>query len=71
MAPRIVSCPTCGASVEWTQAATHRPFCSERCKLIDAGAWASEAYRVPVSESPDGEERDRNPGDPKGRRASS
>jgi len=27
-----------------------RPFCSERCKLIDLGAWASEAYRVPVQE---------------------
>jgi uncharacterized protein len=24
-----------------------RPFCSERCKMIDLGAWASESYRVP------------------------
>jgi len=30
-----------------------RPFCSERCKLIDLGAWASERYRVPVIEDKD------------------
>jgi len=30
-----------------------RPFCSERCKLIDLGAWASEAYRVPEALPPD------------------
>jgi hypothetical protein len=32
--------------VAWTTAERWRPFCSERCKLIDFGAWASEAYRV-------------------------
>ncbi|MDR2113454.1 MAG: DNA gyrase inhibitor YacG, partial [Candidatus Accumulibacter sp.] len=38
----------------------YRPFCSERCKLIDLGAWASEAYRVPTREEaiePPGEQR--------------
>jgi len=30
-----------------------RPFCSERCKLIDLGAWASESYRVPDATPPD------------------
>ena len=35
------------------QANAFRPFCSERCKLIDLGAWASEAYRVPVQETKD------------------
>jgi uncharacterized protein len=45
-AARIVACPKCGKSVEWTPAATWRPFCSERCKLIDLGAWAAERYRV-------------------------
>jgi len=30
-----------------------RPFCSERCKLIDLGAWATERYRVPVTEEKD------------------
>jgi endogenous inhibitor of DNA gyrase (YacG/DUF329 family) len=27
-----------------------RPFCSERCKMIDLGAWATESYRVPAEE---------------------
>ena len=48
-----VECPTCGAPVEWGPQSPNRPFCSERCKLIDLGAWASEAYRVPVQESAD------------------
>ncbi len=48
--PRVVACPQCGSPVEWTTEARWRPFCSERCKLIDLGAWASEAYRVPVRE---------------------
>ena len=51
--PRLVACPKCGKSVEWTPAARWRPFCSERCKLIDLGAWATERYRMPVAE--DGE----------------
>ncbi len=46
----IVNCPTCGASVEWTEQNIARPFCSQRCKLIDLGAWASEAYRVAADE---------------------
>ena len=46
VAPRIVSCPTCGHPVTWSAASPFRPFCSERCKLIDLGAWADERYRV-------------------------
>ena len=42
-----VECPTCKKSVEWTETNPWRPFCSERCKLIDLGAWANEEYRVP------------------------
>jgi endogenous inhibitor of DNA gyrase (YacG/DUF329 family) len=49
-AVRTVKCPQCGAPVEWTPASKWRPFCSERCKTLDLGAWASEAYRVPVVE---------------------
>jgi uncharacterized protein len=52
-APRVVPCPQCGKSVEWTLASRWRPFCSERCKLIDLGAWATEAYRVPLGEAPE------------------
>lgn len=49
----IVACPTCAAEVEWSAANVYRPFCSERCKLIDLGAWADEQYRVPVKDEPD------------------
>lgn len=42
-----VECPTCGAPVEWGPQSPNRPFCSERCKLIDLGAWASEAHAIP------------------------
>lgn len=60
---RVVSCPTCGKPVEWKAANAWRPFCSERCKLIDLGAWATEKYRVPVVEDKDQLE-DAEPGDP-------
>lgn len=53
VAPPVVACPRCGAMVEWTPAARWRPFCSERCKLIDFGAWASGTYRIPIAEAPD------------------
>lgn len=47
---RIVRCPTCGKPLEWKPENRYRPFCSERCKGIDLGAWAAEEYRVPVVE---------------------
>jgi len=47
--PRIVTCPTCGKRVKWTQGNAFRPFCSERCKLIDLGGWASEQHSIPGS----------------------
>ncbi len=51
--PRVAACPQCGKPVEWGPQSPFRPFCSERCKQIDLGAWASESYRVPVTEDPD------------------
>jgi endogenous inhibitor of DNA gyrase (YacG/DUF329 family) len=61
--PKSVACPTCNALVEWVPDNKFRPFCSERCKLIDLGAWAAEAYRVPVKEEPDpGEGSSSGPG---------
>ena len=47
--PRIVRCPTCGGPSVYGPENPFRPFCSERCKLQDLGAWASERYRVPES----------------------
>jgi endogenous inhibitor of DNA gyrase (YacG/DUF329 family) len=43
---RIVKCPTCGKPVAWTESEPHRPFCSERCRLIDLGEWAAERHRI-------------------------
>jgi len=46
MSPTTVSCPTCGRALEWS-AAPFRPFCSERCRLIDLGAWLTEQRGIP------------------------
>jgi endogenous inhibitor of DNA gyrase (YacG/DUF329 family) len=48
---RVVSCPHCGAPTPWNPANPYRPFCSERCKLIDLGQWASEGYRIPQEDA--------------------
>jgi endogenous inhibitor of DNA gyrase (YacG/DUF329 family) len=45
---RIVTCPTCGGKSVYAPENPFRPFCSERCKNVDFGAWASESYRVPT-----------------------
>ena len=58
---RIVACPQCGKPVEWTPESRYRPFCSERCKMLDFGAWATESYRVPVD--PQDEDSDLGPHD--------
>jgi hypothetical protein len=50
--PPIVNCPTCGKPVPWLPENRYRPFCCERCKLIDMGGWAAEQYRVPAAETP-------------------
>ena len=47
----VVMCPQCGKEVVWNSDSRYRPFCSERCKLIDLGQWATESYRIPLSES--------------------
>jgi endogenous inhibitor of DNA gyrase (YacG/DUF329 family) len=42
-----VKCPTCEKEVEWNDTSPDRPFCSERCKLIDLGQWAAEEHAIP------------------------
>ena len=53
---RKVACPRCGLLVAFSPENKWRPFCSERCKMIDLGDWASERYRVPVQAEKDPEE---------------
>jgi hypothetical protein len=43
----IVKCPTCRRDVEWVPSSQFRPFCSDRCRLIDLGAWFSEQHKIP------------------------
>jgi uncharacterized protein len=45
---RMVACPACGKPALFAPANEWRPFCSERCRSIDLGAWASESYRIPA-----------------------
>ncbi len=52
-----VACPACGTEVFWDPRNKYRPFCSERCKLMDLGLWAAERYRVA------GEPAEQEPGD--------
>jgi endogenous inhibitor of DNA gyrase (YacG/DUF329 family) len=49
---KIVSCPRCGAKTEYSPQNKWRPFCSERCRMIDLGKWAAEDYRLPEQDDP-------------------
>jgi len=55
VASQVVSCPTCGLPVTWGPGSPFRPFCSQRCKLVDLGAWADERYRIAAVEPDDDE----------------
>jgi hypothetical protein len=50
MAVRL-SCPTCQREIAWSDEYPYRPFCSERCRLIDLGAWLSEQRAIPDKEA--------------------
>ena len=54
---RQITCPICKQGTRWDDN-PFRPFCSERCKLIDLGNWAAEDYRIPGDKSdlPEGNE---------------
>jgi uncharacterized protein len=55
-----MKCPTCDKDTKW-QDNPYRPFCSERCKLVDLGRWVSDEYRVPGREAnPEQEPADEN-----------
>ncbi|MBM5812344.1 MAG: DNA gyrase inhibitor YacG [Gammaproteobacteria bacterium] len=42
----LVTCPQCRRQHEWDRASPWRPFCSERCRLLDLGAWLQERYVI-------------------------
>lgn len=50
--PREVRCPACAGKSIYSSANPYRPFCSARCKGVDLGAWASEAFRMPEPTDP-------------------
>ena len=50
---KIVRCPVCKGDSVFAPRNSFRPFCSERCKNIDFGAWASEDFRMPADAPPD------------------
>ena len=50
MSVPLVSCPTCQRQTRFAPENAWRPFCSERCKGMDLGAWASEHFRLPERE---------------------
>jgi uncharacterized protein len=63
MSPKGVKCPTCRREIDW-DSSSYRPFCSERCKLIDLGAWLSEKHAIPGNAAPsESEEGERPPED--------
>lgn len=59
----IKPCPQCGEPVDIRQKLPWRPFCSERCRLIDLGAWFSEENSIPGEpvDLPDNDDEDQNP----------
>ena len=54
MSPPIVKCPTCRREIDWSSS-EFRPFCSDRCRLIDLGAWLSETHAIP-GDAPENED---------------
>ena len=51
--PKRLRCPTCKRDIEWSEQFPYRPFCSERCRIIDLGNWASEKYVISTPARPD------------------
>jgi uncharacterized protein len=50
--PRLVPCPHCKTLSEFSPNNPFRPFCSERCNMIDLGDWANENYKIPDNNPP-------------------
>ncbi|MEM0911566.1 MAG: DNA gyrase inhibitor YacG [Pseudomonadota bacterium] len=48
---KTVNCPTCNTAVVWAASSMFKPFCSERCRLIDLGQWQDEEHRISDKEN--------------------
>ena len=48
-----VKCPLCQKEVPWNAGSPFRPFCTERCKLIDLGEWADGKRFIPADAAHD------------------
>ncbi|MGZ3725734.1 MAG: DNA gyrase inhibitor YacG [Pseudobdellovibrio sp.] len=53
MTSRQIKCPQCGRLTFYSPENPFRPFCSDRCKLIDLGQWASESFKIPTNANVD------------------
>ncbi|WP_305043996.1 DNA gyrase inhibitor YacG [Geoalkalibacter sp.] len=56
---RLLRCPRCRKQVVW-EGNPHRPFCSEKCRLVDLGKWAQEEYTIPGEKVSDEESQEDN-----------
>lgn len=61
---KTIRCPTCGKPVVWGPESRWRPFCSERCRLIDLGAWLDGQHRIPTDPD-EGKDWSESPLEPK------
>ena len=64
------ACPTCKRPIVWSEEFPFRPFCSERCRMVDLGAWLTGAHAIagePIEAAPEAANRDQ-PNEPSGGR---
>lgn len=64
MTQRTVTCPQCGKKFKYDKGNPWRPFCSERCRLIDLGSWLDGSRRIPTDEPADIDDMNENSGGP-------
>ena len=51
MSPLQATCPTCKRPIEWSETFPFRPFCSDRCRLVDLNGWLTESHAIPGDEA--------------------
>lgn len=47
----IIKCPTCKKDVVYSDENPNRPFCSDKCRLVDLGQWFEEDYSIAGDDS--------------------